>query len=268
MLLFAHENLLPTEYHEISIEKLLSHLNTKNKSLILSKLGGMQNTHPGQIISMYFEDIKIRDDLLFYKYPQHIRMFFSNKFEIDLLTKLNSFEFTSRYSIFLYRLGYIFNLLGYHKLIPILCLRRYLGLNPTQYSDPKYFFNKVLVKALYEINQKSDLIASFKPLKEGKNVVAFLINTKNKQESDLSKFSVEELTDFVAENIAFFKANIFFNEKLLDLKTNFDVKKYVSRADNDIIYKLILDARNSRLQNNHDQKPAKMLSNNSRSSGV
>ncbi|KKQ32849.1 MAG: replication protein [candidate division TM6 bacterium GW2011_GWF2_37_49] len=248
LLFFAHKNLLTAEDHEIPLENLLIYLPSINKSIVLNKLNSMQGKRTHNPMEIYFEYIKIRDDHLCYQYPQHLRMFFSNKFELDLTIKLNSFEFTSRYSIFLYRLCYIFNLWSYLKLIPILCLRRYLGLKHTQYSDPKYFFNKVLVKALYEVNQKTDLIASVKPLKEGKTVIAFLINTKKKPESDLGKFSVEELTEGLVENITIFKAFFLLNENIVDLKTNFDVKKYVSQADRDIIYNMILVANNNKIQ--------------------
>lgn len=244
MMFFAHERLLSAKDHTMSLQTLAHYVAIKNHDLLISKLNGMKEEVDMSPPGRYFEAITIIGDVVVYQYPLHLRVLFSNKFELDFLKKVIPLKFESRYSIFLYRLAYMYNLLRYVKIIPVCSLRRFLDIQPHQYADPKYFFQKVLIKAMYEINEKTDLIVNLKPIKEGKGIVAFFVNVKCKPDIEPDNSSVEELSNFVAQNVAFFKA--FYMGK--DYSKFFEadsycVDSYISCQDRKIITQLILDAR-------------------------
>lgn len=113
-----------------------------------------------------------------------------NKNVIRMITRLE-IQFTkyfldqmavlkSQYSIRFYELFSRYLPLGKSKKFELQELRKLLGISETEYKSVAYLKRDVIDKALNEINQKTDLTASYEQFKDGRKVSHILFRMKQK----------------------------------------------------------------------------------------
>lgn len=123
-------------------------------------------------------------------------------------------DLTSIYAIRLYELMMQWRSSGQTQQIPIDELRYKLGIEPDQYKQMVNFKTKVLDFAIDQINEHTDIKASYNQHKEGRSIVGFTFTFKekskpkakggevNRDENNLDLFSINNLSDAQLARIA------------------------------------------------------------------
>ncbi len=180
MLLFAAKEICKRDEHKISLARLVNFLNVKSAYEIKAKILEMGKPEKPDGFSYYFEKINIIDDTVFYSYPEHLRILLSHPYIWDVSKKTISYNFQSKYSLFLYEFLLFYDLFGATHVFALGALRHYFGFASYQYADVKTLYRSVLTQAFCEINNKTPLTVSMKYEKEGAVVVGFKISITKK----------------------------------------------------------------------------------------
>ncbi|MDT0478162.1 RepB family plasmid replication initiator protein, partial [Streptomyces sp. DSM 41014] len=90
-------------------------------------------------------------------------------------------DLSSIYAIRLYELMMQWRATGKTQQIPIDELRHKLGIEPDQYQKMSNFKDKVLDVAINQINEHTDIKASYEQHKEGRSITGFTFTFKPKQ---------------------------------------------------------------------------------------
>jgi len=239
LLYLAHKHLLKKEFHEIPITKILELFKLNDSNFVHQKINNMATK---QITDnpwlCHFKSLKIVDDKIVYQYPNELKILFSNKCTYEILQRLNNSTFESKYSLFFYELCLYLDLFKHINYIPNILLRRYLGITSKQYINPKYFLNTVLIKAIHEINIKTNLEIKLKAIKEGKQVAIFMLKIeKNPPFENLNK---KDIYDCLILNFFITTSHLLLKENLKKINDNI-IDLYISPKQKEFINNLIYD---------------------------
>ena len=241
MFFFAHDNLLTEEFHKISIATLQNELSVKDQNLICAAVKNLKKSIDCKRnnTELFLDDVQITSNAIIYKYPTSARILCSNKIIHDLYQRMLAVDLSSKYSFALYKYCLHWSLLGYLTIVPIVDLKHYCNVELTRYDNSKIFMDSILIRSIHEINEKTSLTVSLRPIKDGRNITAFNIDVKNKAPFDVTD---NDLANFVLHCYAFWKAFFIYNESLEVGK--FCVDRYISQADREFFMnKLIPEAK-------------------------
>jgi len=240
MLLFAHDSLLTEEYHKISFATLMTISGTKKQTDIPKNLRKIKKRRSqGQWeIRCYFEDIKISQNAVSYKYPKHIRHLGFHRHIYEIKKKLLAVSFGSKYTYLLYEFCLYWHFFGYLTIVSVSALKCYLNVTSAKYNNVKSFIDTVLIKSIHDINELTSLTVTFKPIKEAGQIVALGVVVKN---SDALVITNEELTRLVLLNLAFFRTFILFKEVLKE--STFSIDTHIAPIEKEFIMKLISEVK-------------------------
>ncbi len=131
---------------------------------------------------------------------------FFTKYLLEQTAQMNS-----NYSVRLYELLIQWRSKGKTPLFELEIFRKQLGLEPNQYNLMHNFKKRVLETSIKEINEKSDIKASYKQIKRGKKIIGFeftiiekVIKTVDKN-NPLEKWKTKGLTDRQIRKLAVHK---------------------------------------------------------------
>lgn len=240
LLFFAHDTLLTNEYHKISIATLSHLLSIKNHASITKSLRSLKryNNRDKKLFQFYLEDITINQKTITYKYPKHIASVCSHKFVGEITTKIIKTKLSSKYSMLLYKFFLYWNLFGFMKTVSIASLKNYLNIKVEKYTTTKNFIDFILIRAIYEINEKTELTIKMKPIKRNAEIIGFNFNVVNSRPFDITS---EELIQFFLYNLAFLRAHFLFSKVLTT--TEFSIDTHVAPVEKEFMSTLILESR-------------------------
>jgi hypothetical protein len=221
-------------YHEIEIDQLLKILSIKNQVTLCKKLETMKKSFLCNPLNwdLYFEDIKINNNVVSYSYPHHLKLLLSHKFVYEITKKLNAINFKSKYALFLYELCLYRSILKYKNVFILPALKSYFGITQAKYiNNSKYLISSIFIKALHELHEKTDLSIKISAFKDGKSVIMYVFNVEKNPELTTS---AHESYDFALRNLAYAKA-FFYHEELSTEKKI--IEQYVSQSERDFLSK-------------------------------
>jgi plasmid replication initiation protein len=239
--IFAYNELDSTPEHKISIATLVNYLSVKNSKDIKEKLATMILTGEENYFSYYFSSIRITDNMVFYSYPDHLKLLLTNPFVREVSQQLVETDFRSKYSLFIYELILYYQIFNCSHIIVLNNFRNFLGLSYQQYSDAKTLHKSIITQSIYEINHQTPFIVSFKYEKTGKvvyglvpeiicrykNDAVFLSSNQEKYNLFLQNISYARYFNLSpkARNLLDFKYEDWFKTKYSQIpKSNYEYK--------------------------------------------
>ncbi len=133
---------------------------------------------------------EIEDGICTYGYVKPLKKLLHNREMYTKVNLLNQQKFSSKYSFFLYELCLDYEKINHCQEMELDRLRLFLGIEKEQYPAFKDFNRYVLLPAVKEINEKTELFVEIERKKLGRKVSAIKLNisrNKNYQEPSIQK---------------------------------------------------------------------------------
>lgn len=245
------ENITLSSEHEISVDCLNNYLNindlkiVENKILKMHKANFTKQECYQDNFCYYFDEIKISENKIYFKIPENLSLLIANAFTGYVSNLLVNTDFKSKYSLFLYEFCLYYKLFDCDfDFVPIREFRKFMGFSPDQYNSFKFFYKRILLPALYEINSKTNLDVSIKLKKEAKSVIGLKLfisekrrRTVNLQETrELKEISKQNKNDLFLRNIAYSRYSRLPRDfkKIIDQQYDFLIKNNQVNAYNNL----------------------------------